>query len=460
MRKISVYADSLHQNGVRNRDRIVISASSTPEFVCAYLAIHLLGAITIPVDPASPPARFAHIADFSDPKAVITNKDLKCENVPIWSINDLNKADTSFRVEPQVLPGQIADILFTSGTTGDPKGVVLTHANIYCAANNINTFIQNTAEDIEIVPLPLCHSFGLGRLRCNLLLGSTIVLIDGFSFPGRIFAALEKWKGTGLSVVPAAIAMILRMTRNKLGDYADQIRYIEIGSAPMKLSNKQKLLQLLPKTRVCMHYGLTEASRSTFIEFHSDHKKMENSIGKPTPGVQVKIADINFEICPPGKLGNIFVKGGNVMKEYFRKTADTENTVRDGWLDTGDCGFYDEQGYFYLEAREKELINVGGRKVSPKEIENIITGLENIEDCACIGIPDPNEISGEVVKCYIVSKKKDTQIDFHSLTDYLRDKIEPYKLPKFYEEIGALPKTSSGKIKRLSLKQLSQANNE
>jgi long-chain acyl-CoA synthetase len=146
------------------------------------------------------------------------------------------------------------------------------------------------------------------------------------------------------------------------------------------------------------------------------------------------------------------------MKEYLYKNTEAEITIRDGWLDTGDCGYYDEQGYYYLEAREKELINVGGRKVSPKEIEKHIMCIEDIEDCACVGMADPNGITGEVVKCFVVTKKDNDQDDFHSITDYLRDKIEPYKLPKFYEKIDEIPKTASGKIKRLDLKHLSLEN--
>jgi long-chain acyl-CoA synthetase len=345
-----------------------------------------------------------------------------------------------------------ADILFTTGTTGTPKGVILTHQNILASATNINTFIQNTREDIELIPLSLSHSFGLGRLRCNFLLGASIVLANGFLLPGKIFRQLTETKASGISFVPAGAAVLFKFGGEKLGNFRDQLRYVEIGSAPMPLEHKQKLMELLPKTRICMHYGLTEASRSSFLEFHEDAEHLE-SIGRATPGVRIQVQDKRGEPCQTGVRGSIQVCGSSVTKEYL--TSETINLVN-GWFTTGDFGYQDEKGYLYLEGRESDLINVAGRKVSPIELETILNQLPSVEDVACVGMADPKGISGEVVKVFLVPKsqgydvlRRPTRSD---LVAYLRNKVEPYKIPFEFEWIERLPKTSSGKIKRYLLR--------
>jgi long-chain acyl-CoA synthetase len=358
------------------------------------------------------------------------------------------------KIEPVLAnPEDPADIVFTTGTTGDPKGVVLSHKNILCAANNINTFIGNTSEDREVVPLPLSHSFGLGRLRCNLLKGGTIILEDGITFPAKIFKAIEKWEATGFSSVPAGLAMLLRMTNDRIGRYAEQMRYLEIGSSPMPIEDKRRLMKLLPNTRICMHYGLTEASRSSFIEFHESSGYLD-SVGRATPNVEIKIVDENNVELPPRHSGRIMVRGGMVLTEYWGDPEATKEAFKCGWLYTGDYGYLDQEGYLYLESREKELINVGGRKVSPIEIEKLLVKHPCIQACGCVGILDPRGITGEAVKAFLVSDDSNGSLpDESDLVDFLFGKLEPYKMPVEYEWIDSLPMTASGKIQRISLKE-------
>jgi long-chain acyl-CoA synthetase len=452
-------ARKLQELGVRPGDRVMLSAASSPSFVYGYLATHLLQAIAVPVDPQSTETRLKYIIEQARPKAAFLAGTINSESgVPIFSVKTLEElppADMKVEFPP---PTAVADILYTTGTTGEPKGVVLTHETIRRTAYNINTFIGNSAEDREVVPLPLSHSFGLGRLRCNLLSGATVILVNGFAFIGNIFRAIERFDASGLSTVPAGIAMLFRSARDKIGAYADQLKYMEIGSAPMPLKHKRRLMKLLPKTRICMHYGLTEASRSTLIEFHSAGAKLENSIGIPAPHVKVKIVDNHFRELPPRQTGRIMVKGENVMQEYFENEKTTDEVLASDWLYTGDYGYYDEDGFFYLEAREKEMINVGGLKVSPVEIEELLKRHSSVEDCACVGIPDPRGISGEVPKAFIIYNSNDpNRPDDIELSDFLRDKLEPYKLPVEFEWVDSIPQTSSGKIQRLSLKQREQS---
>ena len=436
--------------GVLRGDRIVLSASvATPSFVIGYLAVHSMGCAVVPVDNQISTNGLAYIVRKVKPAAVFLPKPNTIENGQIYSIDELNEVKGTREVPVRAPdPDVTADIIFTTGTTGDPKGVVLTHENICNTAANINKFIRNNSEDREVVPLPLSHSFGLGRLRCNLLLGSTIILVDGFKFPGMIFRAIETWGATGLASVPTGISLLFNTAGDRLGQYEDQIRYLEIGSAPMPIEDKRRLMKLLPNARLCMHYGLTEASRSTFIEFHEAAEKL-NSIGLATPGVTVKIVDENGSELPTNTLGRIVVRGKHVMQRYWKEPKITNEVLKSEWLYTGDWGYRDDDGYFYLKGREKELINVGGRKVSPVEIEAILEKHVAISQCVCVGIPDPRGIAGDVVKAFIVLNGDVAKSPGnHELVDFLRDKLEPYKLPAEFQTIDEIPMTKSGKIQR------------
>jgi long-chain acyl-CoA synthetase len=416
----------------------------------------LIGAIAVPISPQTPEKSMEYFINKVTPKALFCGDNkIKCSKY-IYPIEELDGNKVKDKINDFSSLHGIADIIFTTGTTGEPKGVVLSHRNIAAAARNINTFIKNTSADREVVPLPLSHSFGLGRLRCILLAGGTIIISRGFTFPRELFHALEKWRATGLSFVPAGLSILLRLSDSKIGEYSQQLRYIEIGSAPMPLEHKKLLMQMLPKTRICMHYGLTEASRSSFIEFHESRHKL-NSIGKASPNVNVRIADGKNKDLPPDQKGRILVRGEMVLKEYWGDKTLTRENFKDGWFYTGDVGHMDEEGYIYLDGREKEIINVGGLKVSPLEVENILNHHQDIYDCACIGIPDPMGITGETVKVFMVSKEKTVNLPSASdLKSFLNGKLEPYKIPTEYEWIKSIPKTSSGKIQRILLKNMNE----
>ena len=344
---------------------------------------------------------------------------------------------------------QIADILFTTGTLGIPKGVTLSYSNLSAAARNINTFIGNTNDDIELIALPMSHSFGLGRLRCALSIGATIVLLGTFANVKRFFSEIKRNHVTMFAMVPASWNFIKRMSGEYIKSFSDQLKFIEIGSSFMPIEDKKLLMKLLPHTRICMHYGSTEASRSAFMEFHSFKDNLD-SIGLASPNCQIDIFLPDGKIAPCGCEGEICVKGAHVTSAYWN--ASIECFASDFYGDffrTGDCGFKDEKGNIYLKSRIKEMINVGGKKVAPMEIEDILNTIDGIKDSACVGIPDPENMLGEVVKAYIVT---DTLITDDEIMSYIRSRLEVYKWPVAIERISAIPKTASGKIQRLLLK--------
>jgi len=217
----------------------------------------------------------------------------------------------------------------------------------------------------------------------------------------------------------------------------------------MPVSDKKMLLGLFPKTRICMHYGLTEASRSFFMEFH-ENKDNLSTIGKPAAeNIAVKILDENGNEVPNGEFGEICISGDTVMKSYLLE-EDNRNSFFDCYFRTGDCGYKDDDGLYYLSGRKKELINVGGNKVSPSLIEEAIVAL-GVEDCACIPIPDPENVLGEVPKAFMV--RGNSSLEIEDIGKRLYKQLEPFQIPREYEWIDKIPRTASGKIQRLLLAQ-------
>lgn len=433
----------------KKSDRVMLAANKSVGFVYAYFGAQLAGLITVTVDSAVNELRLKRIFDSASPIAIYGHLDgtqSKYAVIPFSEIDIEKAVDDVDLVFPN--GSDMADILFTTGTTGFPKGVVLSHENEYSAATMINVFIGNSCDDVELLALPISHSFGLGRLRCTLVKGGTIDLLGSFANVKKFFREMETRKATGFGMVPASWNFLKKTSGKKIGEYADQLRYIEIGSAPMKLEDKEMLIKLLPKTRVCMHYGLTEASRSMFICFNEETDHL-NSIGRPSPNVSAKIYGEGGEEMPANEPGELCVKGGHICCAYW---GDDKSKYCDSFFGeyfrTGDWGYKDEDGYFYLISRKKELINVGGKKVSPIEVEEVINRIEGVADSACIAVPD--EVLGEAVKAFIVKGKE--ELTEKEIIDYTKSCLEGYKVPVCVEFIDEIPKTSSGKVQRLLLK--------
>ncbi len=448
-----------HSFRVANGERVILSAAGSIEFIYAYLGTHLAGGIAVPIDPDTNQTRFDYIVDSTKPSVTLGSlskvKDgaiaFECLNV-----NECTPIDVTFPDKEE-----IADVLFTTGTTGAPKGVALSYKNLAAAARNINEFIRNASDDVELLALPVSHSFGLGRLRCVLSLGGTVVVLGTFANVKRLFSAMSKYSATGFAMVPASWAFIKKMSGKYIGKFANQLKYVEIGSSFMPVEEKELLMTLLPDTRICMHYGLTEASRSAFMEFHSERDNLATA-GKASPHVEIAVMDSHGKPLPYGEEGEVCVKGEHVCQSYWNETPERfRQDFYGGFFRTGDCATMRPDGYIYLKSRIKEIINVGGKKVAPTEVEDILNAVPGIKESACVAIPDPDGVMGEVVKAFIVTSDELTDFISDELTDevinkYLKsqltDKLEVYKIPVAFERIAEIPKTPSGKIQRLKLK--------
>ncbi len=431
--------------GIHKSDSIVLSASKDLGFVYLYFAAHLIGVRNVVIEPNMSSERVGYIVRMTKPKYIFGYNYNPYKNVCIeWSNVDIPCKSCECVFTP-LDENDIADVMFTTGTTGNPKGVCLSHKNIYTSASNINCFIGNGSEDIEVLGLPLSHSFGLGRVRCTLLQGGTLVMLQSFANVRLLFETIEKYHCTMFGMVPSVWQYIKKFSGTRIGKYSNQIKYIEIGSAAMSIADKKALLELFPNTRICMHYGLTEASRSIFMEFH-ECKDNLSTIGRPTANnISVKIVDDNGCEVPVGEFGEICIKGDTVTKTYLLET-DNINSFFDNYFRTGDCGYMDKNGLYYLSGRKKEIINVGGNKVSPSLIEDAIIAL-GVEDCGCIPIPD--NILGEVPKAYMVRGKCTLEIPY--IDQLLNQQLESFQVPREYEWIDKIPRTTSGKIQRLLL---------
>jgi long-chain acyl-CoA synthetase len=440
-------------------ERVVLCGPNSPQLAAAYFAVHAAGGVAVLLDAATPRETLRWAVEDAEARLVLldnarsagfsrnlaedkTASPLPC---PVQDLAAFTRADEPPPLlSPRATLSDPADLIYTTGTMGRRKGVLLTHENIAQAALNINSFIGATAGDREIMPLPLSHSFGLGRLRVMALVGHCLLLPPGMRNPAVVLKLLLDSKATGLALVPAGFDLILRMTRDRLGDARAHLRYVEIGSASMPSPTREKLAELLPQTRLCHHYGLTEASRAAFIEYHADREYLA-SIGRPSPNVEMAVRDDAGCDLPDGRHGQIAVRGRMVMREYWKQPKLTASVLRDGWLYTGDCGWRDGEGYFHLAGRQADTVNVGGRKVNPEEVEEVLNGHPAVVESACTGVPDPQGIVGECLKAFVVLRRDASD---EQLIDWLRGRLEEYKIPRIWQRVDRIAKTESGKIQR------------
>lgn len=447
-RNILLAANALHSMGVSRHERIILAASKSVDFIYLYFGAHLAGIATVPVDPEVNPTRLQRIVEAVNP-AIVAGELRNATDIDVIPFDKILANAEMAHENFETSASDVGDILFTTGTTGTPKGVVLTLGNEAQAAENINSFIGNTADDVELLALPVSHSFGLGRIRCVLSKGGTLVILGSFASMKRFFGAIEKYAVTGFGMVPASWAYISKMSGDRIGKYSGQLKYIEIGSAPMPMEEKNRLMTLLPCTRICMHYGLTEASRSAFISFHDEADHLQ-SAGKASPNCEIAVFSENGEKLDALQDGEVCVKGDHVCSQYWKNEKGYSEDFFDGYFRTGDWGCLDNEGYLYLKSRTKEMINVGGKKVSPMEVEEVLEAIDGISEAACVGAPDP--VMGEVVVAFVTNPIDETREK--EIISLLSSRLENYKVPVAVKYIPSLPKTSSGKLQRLKLKEL------
>lgn len=350
-----------------------------------------------------------------------------------------------------VSPASEATVLFTSGTSGKKKAVPITHRNLVETTKMINRFMSLNSPITELVTVPLTHAFGLRRIFCNHIVGGTVVVDDGALNPARALKILRDLSCTGISSVPSVFRILKANFKDVLKQLGPQIKFIELGSASLSKLEKEQLCDIFPNAQICMHYGLTEASKATFIHFFREKDKL-STVGKPSPGVSIKIMSEKEREVKNGKAGEIWVNGFNVAKSYLMNTELTQEKFKDGWFRSGDIGRFDKDGYLILLGRKDDMINVGGNNMYPPELEDYIRDHYFDLDIAIAGMP--HKFLGNIpVLCHAKHTPIDNKL-FLEIINRLKEEFEEYKIPKYKFKFQKIPKTKNGKIIRKELNQL------
>lgn len=402
-------ASLIQSKGYRVGDVLKLSAVKEPHFVYMALGAMMVGVIVEMIDPQS---------DLEH----VSYQPADIETMPPLAEEPVGLKETD-----------IIEIIHTTGTTARPKLVCLSHVNVYWATKYTSDAVQNDEHDVEVVAMPLCHGFGLRRLYLSLMNGATAILLPNIANVRLLLNTIETYQVTTFGLSPAAWRYIRKISGTRIAKFANQLRHIEFGTSAMSRETKLDVLALFPNTRIYDNYGLTESNRSTSLELH-DTTHLD-SIGKPIADT-VKVAVVDGELC---------VRGRQTMVGY-RDPEDNQGAFVDGLVRTGDCGYVSDDGYVYLTGRVKEMINVGGEKVSPAEVEEAICRL-GVGDCICVS--HPHEMFGETVKAFIL--KGSTNLTFEQIDDRLRAILPPFKCPTLYEWIDQIPVNALGKKQRTSL---------
>ncbi len=481
-------AAALSQLGIVKGDRVGIMLPNCPQYIISLFAILRLGAIVVNINPIYTPREVELVATDSGMRAIIAfdlvapivvgvKPNSQIETVIITSLleysakpeaappipdgtlsfTDLIKIAGSAKPPRVEIDAQqdIAILQYTGGTTGVPKGAMITHYNAFANVLQLNMWgreFHKSGEGRVLLVIPFYHIYGL---TCGIMLGvwqaSMMILIPKYDV-NMLLEAIKKYEPTYFPAVPTLfISLLNHPDAKKFG--LDKVKRFNSGSAPLPVEVIEQFEQM-SGAMVYEGYGLTEASPTT----HSTPtlaKRKVGSIGLPITGTECKIVDLESgeREVPIGLDGELCIRGPQVMKGYWNKDEETALTLRDGWLYTGDIARMDDDGFFYIVQRKKDMIIVSGFNVYPGEVEEVLFGHWAVMEAAVIGVPD--EYRGESVKAFVVLKA-DAQITVEELLAYCRERLAKYKLPSHIEIAESLPKSNVGKILRRVLRDMEE----
>ncbi|AKG04993.1 long-chain fatty acid--CoA ligase [Salimicrobium jeotgali] len=473
--KVTKFASALEDAGFEKGDHVALISGNSPVFMIGLYGALRAGLSVIPINPTYTSKEMKYILKNGDVKGVITLDVLVSQLDVVDDELDVTHyfvADTgadidleAFTISPKMksftkaveqgsasfTPPSLDDddlavILYTSGTTGKPKGAMLTHKNIYSNAKDVATYLEISEEDRVIATLPMFHVFCLTvALNAPIVNGGTIIVIPQFS-PGEVFKAAKEYEATVFAGVPTMYNYLLQTGDGQESTF-ENMRINVSGGSSLPVS----LLEAFEKkfnVRVSEGYGLSEASPVTAFN-PLDRPRRAGSIGQNITNVENKVVDELGQEVPAGETGELVVKGPNVMKGYYKMPEETAVTIKDGWLFTGDMAREDEEGYFYIVDRKKDLIIVGGYNVYPREVEEVLYQHPEITEAAVVGEPHPE--MGEAVIAFVVSDNP--SLNEEAVIEYCKKELAKYKLPQRVEFMEELPKNTTGKILRKNLRE-------
>ena len=446
--RICEKAAALHVLGVCRGDRVLARAAQRGDFLALHFAVHTLGAVFIPIAADMPQAGMAELANQ-------LHADLVLED---------SRLTPAGRLAPGRMPEpeETATILYTTGTTGKSKGIVLSHQAEVAVAQNVFYGTEMESDTIEIVPMPVSHSYGLRHVFGLLLGGRSVVLCDGVAMTEDFFALIDRYGVNAASLTPAAVNVLRRLSGERLGSYADRLHYLQLGTAGVDSVMKDDLRRLLPFSRLYQYYSSTEAGCACIQDFqiHPDENGGSadpRRVGLPAVNAHFEIVDDEQHIVTSGnqEWGRIACLGPMNMTGYDGDPELSRLTIVDGYVISGDIGYLDAEGYLCFVGRAGDIINVGGFKVAPQEVEEAAMAGGMLTECACCGESDA--VMGQVPVLYAVPKPGTTP-DAKAVLASASGKLEAGKMPRRVVFLKALPRNALGKLQRDRCREMAKEN--
>jgi long-chain acyl-CoA synthetase len=461
--------NALKKLGVKRGDRVILQMPNSPEVLQAFQGIWKIGAVTVPINYQIGTEETAYIYQDSGANIVITTPDFidkvkeaqaKANGVKSVIVVSEEKIEGALSFEELLKKSspeleivetdndEIAALVYTSGTTGKPKGLMQTHYALYYTAKKVqetNSYSMNT---INVAMLPLCHSYGIGVMNStNLRTHGKTVILRQFNVE-QLFSAIDEYKVTSMAAVPTMYIYMLSYP-----DYAkydlSSVQHFICGSAPLSIETWKQFKEKFGG-EIAEGWGLTEACANNSVNPIFGLKKV-GSIGKPMIGMDMKIFDEEGREVPQGKEGEIVLRGPMVMKGYWNQPQATAEVIRNDWLHTGDIGYVDRDGYFFITDRKKDIIIKGGENISPRAIEEVLYAHPSIAEAAVIGITD--NVYGEDIKAFVVLKPGQ-KTNSAEIIGYCQGKLKRFFMPKEVVILSAMPKSLVGKILKKELRKM------
>ena len=470
-------AQTLLDMGVAVGERIGVLGLNSATHLAVLLGASRIGAVTVSANFRLAPAELAFVLDDAQITVLVVT-DSSIDQVITETLASREQPTRLIAARPDaekklvdVLEQQVTPVerdlflhesspvlqLYTSGTTGKPKGAVLSHRNLSSLTNmmaisNDNIYGPGT---VCLVVAPLFHIGGMGVVYIGLAQGCNNLMHEAFD-PIRVVNTIQNEQVATMFMVPAMIQAIVKMVPNVRDYDFGSLKLIAYGASPISVSLLEEAMEVFG-CDFSQVYGMTETTGTVIALPPEDHERavrekpeLLTSCGKACAGNEVKIVDSNGHRLPANETGEICLRSASNMVEYYNRPEATENTIRDGWVFTGDAGFMDEEGYVYLRDRLKDMVVSGGENIYPVEVENVLAGLPGVVEVAVIGVPD--ETYGEALLAFFAMKPGES-VDVDSMVEFCRNKLAGYKIPRRLELIDALPRNPSGKILKTVLRE-------
>jgi long-chain acyl-CoA synthetase len=466
-------AHALLANGLQAGDRVAICLDNSPEVIIASLATSKAGGVFLIVSPLVKSRKLAFILNDCGAHFLITSSNIAVRlELPLLALRMIILKDDDKPTSPgsQLVTNwsnfvsgapeerprerridlDLCSIFYTSGSTGVPKGVMLTHLNMNSAATSIIQYLELSSSDITLNFSPLSFDYGYYNVAMSLRAGATAICEKAFVHPGQLVQILNKEGVSGVALVPTIIAILLKFKQLRRCDLSG-VRYVTSTGQALPPTHLQEIQEMFSQARIYSMYGLTECKRVSYLE-PEQVRLRPGSVGKAMSNTEVYLIDADGKrINEPDRAGELVVRGSNVMKGYWNQPEETAARLRPGEnenervLLSGDIFRMDSEGYLYFVSRKDDLFKTGGQAVSPKEIENVLYELPDVVEA--IVIPVPDEMLGNAVKALVVLTPESTLTE-SEITAHCRAHLEPFMVPKYIECCERLPKTLAGKTDR------------